>query len=124
DTYGRPAIMLSTVDGKIKGSARSIDGFDIYGAFKESEDPIEQFVGHKYAAGLTIAEENYEAFCERINNIASAHLTGKDFNPELTIDCNLDLSNVNFRFWKLLSQFEPFGPGNLRPVFASRNVRV
>src|SRR5690625_3099478 len=116
DTYGRPAIMLSTVDGKIKGSARSIEGFDIYEAFKECEDLIEQFGGHKYAAGLTIAEENYEAFCERINKIASAHLTGKDFDPELTIDCNLDLSNVNMRFWKLLSQFEPFGPGNLRQI--------
>lgn len=124
DTYGRPAIMLSTVDGKIKGSARSIEGFDIYEAFKECEDLLEQFGGHKYAAGLTIAEENYEAFCERINKIASERLTEEDFKPELSIDCDLDLSNVNMRFWKLLSQFEPFGPGNLRPIFVSKDIRV
>lgn len=124
DAYGRPAIMLSTVDGKIKGSARSIDGFDIYEAFKECEDLLEQFGGHKYAAGLTIAKENYEAFCERINKIASERLTKEDFKPELSIDCDLDLSGVNMRFWKLLSQFEPFGPGNLRPIFVSRDVRV
>lgn len=124
DAYGRPAIMLSTVDGKIKGSARSIEGFDIYEAFKECEDLLEQFGGHKYAAGLTIAEENYEAFCERINRIASERLTEQDFKPELSIDCDLDLSNLSMRFWKLLSQFEPFGPGNLRPIFVSRDVRV
>ncbi|SMO34893.1 single-stranded-DNA-specific exonuclease RecJ [Fodinibius sediminis] len=124
DTYGRPAIMLSTVDGKIKGSARSIKGFDIYEAFKECEDLLEQFGGHKYAAGLTIAKENYEAFCKRINEIASRRLTDEDFKPELAIDCDLDLSDVDMRFWKLLSQFEPFGPGNLRPIFVSRDVRV
>jgi single-stranded-DNA-specific exonuclease len=124
DTYGRPAVMLSTVDGKIKGSARSIDGFNIYEAFKECEDLLEQFGGHEYAAGLTIAKENLEEFRQRINNIAAERLSEEDFKPELKIDCELDLSDVNMRFWKLLSQFEPFGPGNLRPIFVSRDVKV
>ncbi len=124
DTYGRPAVMLSTVDGKIKGSARSIDGFNIYEAFKECEDLLEQFGGHEYAAGLTIAKENLEEFRQRINNIAAERLSDEDFKPELKIDCALDLSDVNMRFWKLLSQFEPFGPGNLRPIFVSRDVEV
>jgi len=124
DTYGRPAVMLSTVDGKIKGSARSIDGFNIYEAFKECEDLLEQFGGHEYAAGLTIAKENLEEFRQRINDIAAERLSDEDFKPELKIDCELDLSNVNMRFWKLLSQFEPFGPGNLRPIFVSRDVEV
>jgi single-stranded-DNA-specific exonuclease len=124
DTYGRPAVMLSTVDGKIKGSARSIDGFNIYEAFKECEDLLEQFGGHEYAAGLTITQENLQEFRQRINDIAEKRLSDEDFKPELKIDAELDLSNVNMRFWKLLSQFEPFGPGNLRPIFVSRDVEV
>ncbi|PAU95224.1 single-stranded-DNA-specific exonuclease RecJ [Aliifodinibius salipaludis] len=124
DTYGRPAVMLSTVDGKIKGSARSIDGFNIYEAFKECEDLLEQFGGHEYAAGLTIAKENLKEFRQRINDIAAERLSDEDFKPELKIDCELDLSDVNMRFWKLMSQFEPFGPGNLRPIFVSRDVEV
>jgi len=124
DTYGRPAVMLSTVNGKIKGSARSIDGFNIYEAFKQCEDLLEQFGGHEYAAGLTIAEENLEEFRRRMNKIAANSLSEDDFTPELNIACELDLSDVDMRFWKLLSQFEPFGPGNLRPIFVSRDVRV
>lgn len=124
DTYGRPAVMLSTVDGKIKGSARSIEGFNIYEAFKKCEDLLEQFGGHEYAAGLTIPKENLEEFRRRIDEIAADHLSEDDFTPELPIDCELDLSEVNMRFWKLLSQFEPFGPGNLRPIFVSRDVEV
>ncbi|MDZ7716665.1 MAG: single-stranded-DNA-specific exonuclease RecJ [Balneolaceae bacterium] len=124
DAYHRPAIMLSTVDGKVKGSARSIQGFNIYEALKECEDLLEQFGGHEFAAGLTIKKENLSAFRKRINKIAAGDLSDQDFEPELRIDCNLDLSDVDMRFWKLLSQFEPFGPGNLRPNFVSRGVRV
>lgn len=124
DTYGRPAVMLSTIDGKIKGSARSIEGFNIYEVFKECEDLLEQFGGHEYAAGLTIAKENLEEFRQRIDKIAEERLSEEDFKPELNIDCELDLSDIDMRFWKLLSQFEPFGPGNLRPIFVSRDVEV
>lgn len=124
ETYHRPTVMLSTVDGKIKGSARSIEGFNIYDAFKECEDLLEQFGGHKYAAGLTILPENLEEFKFRMNQITAGYLSSRDFEPELRIDCNLDLGDVNKRFWKLLSQFEPYGPGNLQPVFVSENVRV
>ncbi|MGM0545662.1 MAG: single-stranded-DNA-specific exonuclease RecJ [Bacteroidota bacterium] len=124
DTYGRPAVMLSTVDGKIKGSARSIDGFNIYDAFKECEDLLEQFGGHEYAAGLTITKENLDEFRQRINEIAAERLSEEDFKPELKIDCQLDLDDIDMRFWKLLSQFEPFGPANLRPIFVSKDVEV
>jgi single-stranded-DNA-specific exonuclease len=124
DTYGRPAVMLSTVDGKIKGSARSIDGFNIYEAFKKCKDLLEQFGGHEYAAGLTIEKENLEEFRRRIDQIAANNLSDEDFTPELSIDCDLDLNEVDMGFWKLLSQFEPFGPGNLRPIFVSRDVKV
>lgn len=124
DTYSRPTIMLSTVDDVLKGSARSIKGFNIYDAIKECEDLLEQFGGHEFAAGLTIRPENLEEFRARIDRIASRKLSDEDFQPDLSIDTDLDLSTIDMRFWKLLSQFEPFGPGNLRPVFASRGVRV
>lgn len=124
DTFYRPAIMLSTVDGKIKGSARSIKGFNIYEALKQCEDLLEQFGGHEFAAGLTIKEENLKEFRKRMDQIAAGMLSDQDFEPELRIDCELNLDDIDMRFWKLMSQFEPFGPGNLRPNFVSRDVQV
>lgn len=124
DTYSRPTIMLSTVDDVLKGSARSIKGFNIYDAIKECEDLLEQFGGHEFAAGLTIKPENLKEFRRRIDRIAARKLSDEDFQPDLSIDSELDLSTIDMRFWKLLSQFEPFGPGNLRPVFVSKGVRV
>lgn len=124
DAYYRPTIMLSTVEGKIKGSARSIKGFNIYDALKDCEDLLEQFGGHEFAAGLTMDAANLPEFRERIDEIAFRYLKENDFAPEIIIDSKLDLADVNGRFWKLLSQFEPFGPGNLRPTFVSEDVCV
>lgn len=124
DTYYRPTIMLSTVEGKVKGSARSIKGFNIYDALKQCDDLLEQFGGHEFAAGLTMDIENLEEFRERINKIAYERLSDNDFLPELTIDAELHLGNVGMKFWKILSQFEPFGPGNMRPVFVSKGVCI
>lgn len=124
DAHYRPAIMLSTVEGKIKGSARSIKGFNIYNALKECEDLLEQFGGHEFAAGLTMDQSNLEEFRKRMNDIACEMLSENDFQPELEIATDLDLGHVNTRFWKLLSQFEPFGPGNQRPIFVSRDVHL
>ncbi|NBC26545.1 MAG: single-stranded-DNA-specific exonuclease RecJ [Bacteroidetes bacterium] len=124
DAYYRPAIMLSTVEGKIKGSARSIKGFNMYEALKKCEDLLEQFGGHEFAAGLTMDESNLEEFRQRIDQIACQYLKENDFLPEIMIDGDLDLQQVDKRFWKLLSQFEPFGPGNLRPVFVSKDVCI
>jgi single-stranded-DNA-specific exonuclease len=124
DTYYRPAIMLSTVEGKIKGSARSVKGFNIYDALKECADLLDQFGGHEFAAGLTMEKENLPEFRNRINQIAYDKLQENDFKPELLIDSKMDLSHVDMKFWKLLSQFEPFGPGNLRPVFVSENIDI
>ncbi|REL38435.1 single-stranded-DNA-specific exonuclease RecJ [Rhodohalobacter sp. SW132] len=124
DAYYRPAIMLSTVEGKIKGSARSIKGFNIYEALKKCDDLLEQFGGHEFAAGLTMEASNLEEFRERIDQIAFRYLKENDFSPEITIDSRLNLGEVDTRFWKLLSQFEPFGPGNLRPTFVSEDVCI
>lgn len=124
DAHYRPAIMLSTVEGKIKGSARSIKGFNIYDALKECEDLLEQFGGHEFAAGLTMNMENLDEFRRRINKIAGTNLSDKDFTPELEISCNLNLEKIDMKFWKLLTQFEPFGPGNMRPIFVSKDVCI
>lgn len=124
DLYHRPAIMLSNVDGMIKGSARSIKGFNIYDALKKCEDLLEQFGGHAYAAGLTLKEENLEEFRRRMNHIAYLDLSENTFEPYLTIDSKLDFMDIDMKFWKLLAQFEPFGPSNLRPVFVSENVEA
>jgi single-stranded-DNA-specific exonuclease len=124
DIYHRPAIMLSNVDGKVKGSARSIKGFNIYNAIKKCGDLLEQFGGHEFAAGLTLSEKNLSEFCRRMNELAFTDLSDNSFEPELTIDAKLDFGEVDMKFWKLLSQFEPFGPGNLHPIFMSEDVTV
>lgn len=124
DAYYRPTIMLSTVEGKIKGSARSVKGFNIYEALKQCDDLLEQFGGHEFAAGLTMEKENLEEFRKRIDKIAFKNLSESDFKPELLVDAKLNLADVDTKFWKLLTQFEPFGPGNLRPIFVSENICI
>lgn len=124
DLYHRPAIMLSNVEGKIKGSARSIRGFNIYDAIKKCDDLIEQFGGHEFAAGLTIKDGMLTEFQRRMNEIAYLDLSESSFDPELLIDTEIQLGDVDMKFWKLLNQFEPFGPSNLRPIFVSKDVQV
>jgi len=124
DKYYRPAIMLSTVDGLVKGSARSIKGFNVYNALRECEDILMQFGGHEFAAGLTLEEKHLDDFRARFNTIVDKYFIESDFEPEISIDALLDLHEVDSRFWKLLSQFEPFGPENAKPIFASKNLRV
>jgi len=124
DKYYRPAIMLSTVDGLVKGSARSIKGFNVYNALKECEDILMQFGGHEFAAGLTLDVKNLDDFRARFNVIVDTYFKEADFKPEITVDADLDLHQVDTRFWKLLTQFEPFGPENAKPIFVSRNLRV
>lgn len=124
DLYHRPAIMLSSVDGVIKGSARSIRGFNMYNALKKCEDLLEQFGGHEFAAGLTLKDGKLTEFQRRMNEIASFDLSEKNFEPELVIDAKLNIEDIDMKFWKLLTQFEPFGPSNLRPIFVSENVQV
>ena len=124
DLYCRPTVMLSTVDGQIKGSARSIKGFNIYNALKQCDDLLLQFGGHEFAAGLTMEECNLEEFKVRLQEVVSSDLCDDDFKPELLVDAELDLSKVDLKFWKVLNQFEPYGPLNMRPTFVSRGLQV
>ncbi|MEX0772119.1 MAG: single-stranded-DNA-specific exonuclease RecJ [Balneolales bacterium] len=124
ELYCRPTIMLSTVDGQIKGSARSIKGFNIYNALKQCEDLLVKFGGHEYAAGLTIEEAQLDEFRARFDKIAGGMLCQDDFEPELNIDAELDLSEINTGFWKIMKQFEPYGPTNLAPLFVSKGLSL
>ncbi len=124
DQHCRPVVMLSTVDGKIKGSARSIRGFNIYDALKQCEDLLLQFGGHEFAAGLTMSTEVLPEFRRRLCAISTDCLCQEQFEPEIRIDAPIRLSEIDARFWNLLNQFEPFGPCNPKPVFASDNVQV
>lgn len=124
ERYYRPTIMMTTVDGVAKGSARSVAGFDIYQALKRCEDKLLQFGGHKYAAGLTVAVDRVEEFKEAFSLVAKELLTDELLTPEIRIDAEIDLSELTPKFIRILNQFAPYGPQNMRPVFAVRNAEV
>ncbi|MGA3244539.1 MAG: single-stranded-DNA-specific exonuclease RecJ [Bacteroidota bacterium] len=124
ERYYRPAIMMTTVDGVAKGSARSVAGFDIYQALKRCEDKLVQFGGHKYAAGLTVEVDRLDEFKEAFNLVAKELLTEELLTPEIRIDAEIPLQEITPKFVRILSQFAPFGPGNMRPVFVARNVEL
>ncbi len=124
ERFYRPTVLISVDNGVGKGSARSIEGFDLHDALKQCEDLLIGFGGHKYAAGLSIVEENIPAFHERFERVAGSRLLPEQLIPKLTIDAELRLYEIDALFLKLLRMFAPFGPQNMRPVFMSRNVQV
>lgn len=124
EKYYKPSIMLATVDGVAKGSARSISGFDIYKALQRCEDKLIQFGGHKYAAGLTVEVARLDEFRDAFNATVKEFMTEEMKNPEIRIDTEISLGDVSSRFVRILNEFAPFGPGNLRPVFLTRNLEV
>lgn len=124
ERYYRPTIMLTTVDGVVKGSARSISGFDIHQALKRCEDKLLQFGGHKYAAGLSVDPDRVDEFKEAFNAVAKELLTDELLTPRLNIEAEIDLDELTPKFVSVLNRFAPYGPGNMRPVFAARNVEL
>jgi single-stranded-DNA-specific exonuclease len=123
DSYYRPTVILCESNGKVTGSARSVKGFNIYEAVKACADLLEQYGGHMYAAGLTMPPENVQAFMQRFEEVVSASITEEMLTPEIEIDAELHFSDINYKFYNILKQFAPFGPGNMRPVFMTRNVK-
>ncbi|MEK6756076.1 MAG: single-stranded-DNA-specific exonuclease RecJ, partial [Bacteroidota bacterium] len=124
ERYYRPTIMMTTVDGVAKGSARSVAGFDIYQALKRCEDKLVQFGGHRYAAGLSVEVERLDEFKEAFKLVAKELLTDELLTPEIRIDAEISLNEITPKFVRILSQFAPFGPGNMRPVFVTRGVEL
>ncbi len=124
EKYYRPAIMLSTIDGVAKGSARSIPGFNIYEALESCDDLLLQFGGHEAAAGLAIEIEKIPEFRKRFNSILKQTLAEEDILPEISVDELISFSEISPKFVRILDQFAPFGPGNHRPIFMAENVKV
>jgi single-stranded-DNA-specific exonuclease len=122
ESFYRPSIVLTQSNGFITGSARSIAGFDLYDAIESCSDLMETFGGHMYAAGLTLREENLEAFCERFETYVSNKITDDLLTPQIDIDTYLDFKQITPKFFRILKQFQPFGPGNMSPVFITENV--
>jgi len=122
ENYFRPTIILTESDGKIVGSARSIPGVDIYEALNECNDLLEQFGGHTYAAGLSMPMDNLEKFIEKFEKVIDTKITDEMKTPEILIDAKIDLDFINPKFYKIIDQMAPFGPGNMRPVFVSENI--
>jgi len=122
EKYYRPTIVMTNSNGMAAGSARSVIGFDLYEALSECSDLLEQFGGHKYAAGLTMKTENIPAFQQRFEEVVSRTITDDQLIQSINIDAEMALEHIDAKFFRILKQFEPFGPQNMAPVFLSRNV--
>ena len=122
DYYYRPTIVLTRANGLVTGSARSIKSFDIYDAIDTCSDLLEHFGGHKYAAGLSMREENLPEFRRRFEAYVAEHLVEEDFVPELEVDMKINFRDITPKFMRILNQFAPFGPGNMAPIFWTDQV--
>ena len=122
ETYYRPTVILTESNGFATGSARSVQGYDLYQAIESCSDLLESFGGHMFAAGLTLKKENIKPFMERFEQYVNSTITEEQLVPRIFIDTELSFSEINEDFFKTMSQFQPFGPENMSPVFVSRNV--
>ena len=121
DLYNRPTIVLTKENDLYKGSCRSIPGYDIVDALHQCSDLLENYGGHPMAAGLSISKKNLINFCNQINKYSNSVLDD-DLAPIINIDYELKLSEISTRFIKFLEYLEPFGPGNPKPIFATKNI--
>jgi single-stranded-DNA-specific exonuclease len=124
EKYYKPTIMLTTIDGMAKGSARSIAHFNIYEALRQCEDLLVHFGGHEAAAGLAIKLENLEEFRRRLNNAVNITMDEKTASPTIEVDSMIKLSDITPKFIRVIEQFAPFGPSNMRPLFWASDVNV
>lgn len=124
DKYYRPTIILTGDNGVVNGSARSVVGFDIYAAIESCSELLEQFGGHKYAAGLSMKKENVPQFIEKFENIVKENLDESMLMPEIEIDAEISFGALGSSFVNVLKQFAPFGPNNMKPVFVTKNVKA
>ena len=123
ETYHRPTLVFTKSGDKLAASARSVKGFDVYNALQECCEYIEQFGGHKYAAGLTLLPENYLKFKKRFEEVVKKSIPEELLSPEIVVDSSLFLSNITTKFHRIINQFGPFGPQNMKPVFMATGLR-
>tara|TARA_B100000886_G_scaffold338256_1_gene300686 strand:- start:184 stop:1887 length:1704 start_codon:yes stop_codon:yes gene_type:complete len=122
EIHYRPTIVLTESNGKLTGSARSVSGFDVYKAIDACSDLLEQFGGHKYAAGLTLKKENLNAFIQRFEEVVSTTITAEMQIPKINIDLEMPVEDITMKTYQIIEQMAPFGPSNSRPVFMTKGV--
>ncbi|HUX94526.1 MAG TPA: single-stranded-DNA-specific exonuclease RecJ [Bacteroidales bacterium] len=122
ETYYRPTVILTESNGFATGSARSVQGYDLYQAIEACSDLLESFGGHMFAAGLTLKKENIKPFMERFEHHVNNTITEDQLVPRIFIDTELAFSEINEEYLRVMNQFQPFGPENMSPVFVSRNI--
>jgi len=123
EKYYRPTLVFTKSGEKLAASARSVKGFDVYEALQECSEFIEQFGGHKYAAGLTLLPENYINFKNKFEEVVERTIDKKLLTPEISVDAEIDLSEITPKFFRIIQQMAPFGPLNMKPTFKSTCVR-
>lgn len=122
ETYYRPTLVFTKSGDKLAASARSVKDFDVYNALEACSEHLEQFGGHMYAAGMTLKEENYEKFKDAFERVVSETIHPDMLTPEISIDAEVKLSDINPKFFRILKQFEPFGPQNMTPIFLTGDL--
>ena len=122
ETHYRPTLVFTKSGDKLAASARSVKGFDVYNALEACSEHLEQFGGHMYAAGMTLKEENYPDFKKAFEKVVSETIHPDMLLPEISIDAEIDFTEISPKLIRILKQFEPFGPLNMTPIFVSKNV--
>ena len=122
ETYYKPTVVFTKSGDKLAASVRSVKGFDVYEALTKCSEFIDQFGGHKYAAGLTILEENYSKFRTKFEEVVKETITEDSLHPEVLVSSEITLNQIDVKFYNILKQFSPFGPGNMHPVFVARGL--
>jgi len=122
ETYYRPTLVFTKSGDKLAASARSVKGFDVYNALEQCSEFIEQFGGHKYAAGLTLKEENYQNFKQKFEEVVKNSISEASRTPEISIDAEISLSEITPKFYRILNQLAPFGPQNMKPTFMATDL--
>jgi single-stranded-DNA-specific exonuclease len=123
ETYYRPTLVFTKSGDKYAASARSVKGFDVYNALEACSEHLEQFGGHMYAAGMTLLEENYQLFKDAFEKVVEETIHPDMLTPELSIDAEINLSDITPKLTRILKQFEPYGPQNMTPIFLTKNVK-
>ena len=123
ETHYKPTVVFTSSGDVLTASARSIRGFDLYAALSECQDYMIQFGGHKYAAGLTIRPEQYVGFCKRFEKVVSKLIQPEQKERTLMIDMEIPITEITPKFFRIVNQMAPFGPGNMRPVLLSKRVK-
>jgi len=124
EQYNKPVVLVSFHEGIGKGSARSIDGFDIYKAFAACSEYLDSFGGHKMAAGLVVRYENFRGFYKKINEIAKEMIEDEMLLPVLEVDAEIKLLDLDRNIIEFLNKLAPFGPGNMKPLFLAKNLKI